>query len=438
MPTHARRRQKTATIILSALALVAVAACGSDNNSSGSTEATASSGSTESTASSGSTESTASSGSTESTAANADPLGTPNAATGTPIKIGLVNDGKTDAIDNSSALATVEAVAQYANEYLGGLNGQPIEVVGCETGNTPTGATTCGVQMVNDKVAAVLVGGSAQDTAIFDALTDSGIPYITATSASSNIITKPGAFVFTNPIAAIAAPIPLAQENGAERVGFIVIDVPAATGPISQIATPFYQKANVAFDMIPISPTVADMTPQIQQAISQGDELFTIAGGEAFAAGAIKALKQLGFTGDIIAQVNNPSPDTVASIPGGYEGIINVSANTDDPTDPDVVLFNAIMDKYASGTEKNVSAQNAFVVAMAFVRSLTGATSAVDAPSVTAAMSSMPSAIPLPLGGGMMIQCGARPRLVRTEHLHDRPAQVNPRRGRARSRPRGH
>ncbi len=341
--------------------------------------------------------------------ASDDPFATPNPATGDPIKIGVVADGQTDAIDNSQAIATVKAVAAYANEFLGGLNGHPLEVSECETKNTPAGATTCAVQMVNDGVQAVLVGGMAQDEAFFTALTESSIPYITGTSAAGGVITKPGAYVLTNSVAAIAAPIPIAQEAGVDRAAFVIIDVPAATGPISALATPMFATAGVDLSLVNVSPQVADMTPQLQVELAQGTGLFAITGTEAFMASGVKGLKQLGFEGEIIAPFSSPSPDLVASIPGGLEGVISLSSVIDDPTDPDLMLYEAIMAKYADGVETNISSKNAYIAAMGFLRALTGVEAAVDAASINAAFSAMPEPIATPLGGGATFQCGSAP-----------------------------
>ena len=104
-----------------------------------------------------------------------------------------------------------------------------IDIDECATLNTPTGATQCAVQMANDKVAATLVPVSSQDGAIFNGLSGSGIPYVTYSAANTDIILKPGAFILTNPVGSIAAPGQIAKNKGDTKVGFILIDVPAAT-----------------------------------------------------------------------------------------------------------------------------------------------------------------------------------------------------------------
>ena len=65
----------------------------------------------------------------------------------------------------------------------------------------------------------------------------------------------------TNPISQIAVPGLIAQEQGIDKIGFVIIDVPAATGPITAIAQPIFDNLGVELQIIPIAPSVADMTP---------------------------------------------------------------------------------------------------------------------------------------------------------------------------------
>ena len=174
------------------------------------------------------------SGESSTTTPAADPaelFGEPNEASGEPITVGVISDGATDAIDNTQGAEAAMAAIEYANDYLGGINGHPIEVETCETGQTPSGATTCAVEMVDAGVDAVLVGISGQDAAIYNGLAGSGIPYVSSATAAPDILLGEGAFVFANPIGGFAASVLLAEESGADHAAFVVIDVPAATAP---------------------------------------------------------------------------------------------------------------------------------------------------------------------------------------------------------------
>ena len=129
------------SIGLAVLALVGVAACSSDANDDDAVGPPA-----------------------PATGDSAAVFGAPNEATGTPITIGVVTDGLSNNPDSAPLQATVNATVDYANDYLGGINGHVIEVEDCLTEGTPTGATLCGAQMVRDGVAAVLVPVSIQDS----------------------------------------------------------------------------------------------------------------------------------------------------------------------------------------------------------------------------------------------------------------------------------
>ena len=174
--------------------------------------------------------------------------------------------------------------------------------------------------------------------------------------------------------------------------------MPAATGPITQIATPIYKNLGMDLQIIPISPSVADMTPQIQEAISGGADLFTITGTDEFIVSSVLALGQLGFEGDIMLQVVS----SAVSEPLGdaMDGILGNGSSTDDPNDPDVMLYEAVVEKYMEGVDDVGTSKSGFGVALSFVRALAGATDAVDAASITAALSAMPAPADLPLGGG--------------------------------------
>ena len=335
-------------------------------------------------------------------------LGPSNVATGAPIKIGLVHDGKTVGIDHTPNVDAFHATVQYANEHLGGLNGHKIEVEECSTNNTPSDATNCGVQMVQDGVAAVLVPVSAQDAAVYKAISGSGIPYITYAAGAPEIIAAQDAFLLANPIATLAAPAKIANQNGVKKAGIIIIDVPAATAPLKSIAEPLYTKSGVELSLIPISPQTADMTPQIQQAIGDGVQQFSVIGTDEFNAQGIKTLKQLGYDGKII-MVTAPTKAVVDNVgDGGLDGVIYLTSATSDPKDADVQLYDAVMQTYAEDTTPTAQSAWSFALLMATINALKGADAAVDGPSIAKAISSMPTPLPLPLGAGLNYRCGAK------------------------------
>jgi branched-chain amino acid transport system substrate-binding protein len=416
-----RGRRKAVAAACAALALTSAAACSSksDEGSDGTAAPAATDAApanteeidttvaaTDDTAPSDTASATTPDTEVDTTEAPADPLGEPNPATDTPITIGVITDGQAEFGNTEILDKAIEGSIAYSNEYLGGINGHVIETKTCATDGTPSGATQCAVDMASAGVAAVIVPVSAQDGVVLEGLTGSGIPYVTYTSANGAVLATPGAFLLTNPISQIAVPGLVAQEEGVEKVAFIIIDVPAATGPISAIATPIYANLGVDLQIVPIAPSVADMTPQIQEAISGGAGMFTITGTDEFIVSAATALDQLGFEGKIM--LGNPSQAVIDGVPNP-DGIGASGTSTEDPADADYQTFLAMVDQYMGGLEPDTQSAQAFSLITGFVEALTGATGAVDAAGITAALSSMPEPIDLPLSGGIPFQCGTAP-----------------------------
>ena len=106
----------------------------------------------------------------------AELLGPEDEATGEPVRVGLVSDGATAAFDNTDELRAGEATVEYWNTHRGGIGGRPIELVTCETGADPGGATDCGNQMAEEDVVAVALSQSAVAESVWEPIHASGIP----------------------------------------------------------------------------------------------------------------------------------------------------------------------------------------------------------------------------------------------------------------------
>ncbi len=369
---------------LGALLLLTAAACGDDNDNK------------------------SDSGSGTTAPANDAALGTPKKATGTPVTIGLIGDGKSEAIDNTPEIAAAKAAAQYVNEYLGGVAGHPITLKVCETHQTPSGATDCGTEMANAKVPVVLNGVSGQANSFFKALQPTGIPIVQAGGLDEDMVGMPGAFILTNGLgSAIAGPAGIARDNNVKKAGILVIDVPAASGPLKAAAPLFYKNADVTPDVIAVPTGTADMTPQIQAGISNGDGQFAIVGDAAFCTSAIKALRTVGFKGPVVVIPQCVDSSSGSATNGGFEGAYVLTAGTTEKSDPDVQTYDAVMAKYAKGSETGGVAPGGYTVVVAFARAMARLTGEMTPESVTATLKAMPET-PLPMGKGITFKCDGK------------------------------
>jgi branched-chain amino acid transport system substrate-binding protein len=383
MRRNVSRRSGYALITVVAATAMAVAGCGGSSSSAGS--------------------STGDSSSSPAAAA----LGTLKAATGTPIKVGGFTDSSLGPQSVQSQAGYTAAVS-YVNAYLAGINGHPVRVDFCDVKGTPAGGTNCAVQFRKDGVAAVITPTLSVDAAVFTALSGSGIPYFTFTTASPTLLAQPNAFVVGSPLATTAEPAVLDKNKGIKKAAIIIIDVPSATGPVKALATPLYAGLGIGLDVVPIALGTPDMTPQIQQAISAGAKSFSVIGTASFVGSAMKGLKQLGFSGPIMIDPGEFDQAAVDSVPGGLAGATATTQLTTSPSDKDVQTYRAAMAKYAPSVDPNSYASSNFEIVLAFQRALNGVSGASDAKSISAALAAMPKPVALPMGAGITFQCGAK------------------------------
>jgi branched-chain amino acid transport system substrate-binding protein len=334
-------------------------------------------------------------------------LGPSKPATGSPVKIGFVSDGKTATIDNSSEIPAAQATAKYINQHLGGLSGHPIQIDSCSTQQTPSGASTCATQMVNDKVAAVLVSVSGQSVSIFNGVNAAGIPYVESESSDQQILLAKNTYVPTNSLNDFVGPAKIAQNAGAKRAAVVGIDLPSVSQPVKTIDTIFYKNAGITLDYVAVPPGTADMTPQIQAELSKNPDQVEVIGDAAFCTSALKPLKTLGFNKPIVLINQCVSPGSVTAIPGGYAGMKVVTVNSTDPNDPGVKLFHAVMSTYSPSTQIVDVTSGAYATVLGFARAMTGLTGDVTPASVASTFTSM-SPQQWPLGEGITFQCNSK------------------------------
>lgn len=386
---------RTALVCVAVSATV-LAACSSTKSASSSTSGTPTSGG-----------GSAAVASTTTTGA-ASVFGPAKPATGTPVKVGYITDGRSASIDNSSEVPAAQAAVKYINAYLGGLNGHPISLNVCADQQTPSGATDCGNQMVSDGVVAVLNSVSGQDSSMFTPVAAASIPFVGYSHSGQNILSaKTGAYILTNGIvSSFAAPAVIAEKAGAKRAAEIVIDVPGATGAAKILDPAFYKNAGIALDVAAIPPGTADMTPQITAELAKNPDQWHVIGDVPFCTSAIKAIKASGSTKPLVLIQQCLETGSAASIPGGYAGIIEVTTATTEPTNPDVELYVAAMSRWASGTSPfgNGVTSEGFATVLGFARAMSGLTSDPTPPNIEAAFTAM-SPQPLPFGDGITFQC---------------------------------
>lgn len=369
-----RKHVRYAALVLTAA--MATAACGSSKSTSSTTTATApatTAGAAATTAAPAATTAApaATTKAPATTAAAADPLGTKKAASGTPLKVGYMWSGVSPAVDNSSDLASAKAVVKWINEYGGGIAGRPLELVDCPTNSDTSVAAACGSTMTSGGFPIVLFNVVGEIEPWATPTIAAGIPILAYSSADMSILGSPDTvFTLSNPIAGIAQfPAVLAKQKSAKLSVVDVINVPAASGPAQGLAPPTFQALGAgAVDVVAISPTAADHSPDVQAELQKNPDVWHIIGNPAYCSLSIRALKDAGFKGAISGISNCIDAAALKQLGSSIEGTYISYSAGEDPKNADYQQYLAIVDKYEKSISPHGTPVGSYVVLEGFRR----------------------------------------------------------------------
>ena len=381
-----RMSRRLGLVALPAALALTVAACGSsnsDNSAGGGTSSNSSS---------------ASSGSN-------DVLGTPKPATGSPVTIGMISDGKNSTLDDTDEYRGAQAAAAYANAYLGGINGHKINVKVCQARQDPAAATDCANQMVTAHASVVVEGTLAEVDQTVKVLSPAKIPLVAGAASTQLALSSPNVFSLFNGLSYFGVPAAAAKAEGVKKADMVVIAVPGAEGPARQVGVMLYKNEGVDATVTAIAPGTADMTPQITAASANKPGLYHIFGNDSFCTPAISAIKTVDPSAKIIALSQCLSPAGAATIPGGYAGVQVITTSDLDPANPETKLFDAVMAKYGQGSKGTLLGSQGYAPMLGLINALNAAkVTDTSAAGILAGIKSAP-ATTYPLAAGAKFQC---------------------------------
>jgi hypothetical protein len=190
--------------------------------------------------------------------------GRPQAATGTPYKIGYVNQ---DSLFPEATIGVNAAVA-YANAELDGAEGHPIQIVACQVGTAADGAS-CGAQMANDDSIKLVLTGTLLNgnTELYNALNGKKAVIIGNGVTPADFTTPAGeAFVAGAPgVLAGMAKFAIAQFHP-KTVAILANDNDAGKAGVALIMKPFFDKAGIKVKDVYVANEASG--PDVQSAMS--------------------------------------------------------------------------------------------------------------------------------------------------------------------------
>ena len=284
---------------------------------------------------------------------NTDTASDVPAASGTPFKLGMVEDlsGPIGAFPESKVAA--EAAVQYVNEKLGGAGGRPIEFVNCGSTGTPESALRCANQLVSEGVEAVIGGSTQGGSPPTELFFRNGIPMIGG-QPLDEVASESDLGFFFGPVggASFGALLTYMEEQSFQRVGVIGPDVPIVQF-VSGLIAEQGEAAGIPVTVGTYPAGSPSFEPAVTKATSGDAEGLIASDVPPGCVGTMKAVQALGL--DVTMglphscanqEVFDAAPPTVLE-----RGVYQFPVLPASAEDPDVETYVEIMEEFGAPEE---------------------------------------------------------------------------------------
>jgi branched-chain amino acid transport system substrate-binding protein len=275
-------------------------------------------------------------------------LGTPKAASGSPVVFGLLNI-ESGPVTFPEVREAEEAAVKYVNAYKGGIGGHPIKIVSCVTDGQPSTSQRCANQLADQNPVAILGGA---DTGAPGAIPVwgrknlaylGGVPFTPVEQNYKNAVIFSSVSTGDNAAASVYAAKTLKAKSAA------VIFTSDTQGTASgKIITSTMTNAGISkITKISLPPTSSDVSSAVATAMGAHPDVIYV-DAPAACPGVLASLKQLGNTAKIFGVDPCTSPKAIQGANGGADGMyfagptLDASAGTAETN-----LYLAALKKYA-------------------------------------------------------------------------------------------
>lgn len=340
------------------------------------------------------------SSSSHGTAANSDSSSTTSAgsgglatvpATGTPIKVGFINQGE-GATTYPGTTAGAQAAFKYLNAH-GGINGRPIDVEQCLDDGTPQVTAQCASTLVSKGVSVVLNGANLSDGGAHSILTGANIPMVGGFPYTpDDTASKTSFWMFPDPDLLAGGIKLMASTFNAKTIGYLMPDVASAQAPENVMASTA-SGLDIDFKVARYELTSTDFSAPIAQLMLAHPQVMLTFTTDASAAAAVQQFRSAGWTGPIVigtstaflTNSNHAAAKDVYAMSDMYTWYSTTGVPSRDVSD--INIFTSAMQTYEPGTPLGSYAQDGFATAMDLAEVLSSLPSTgIDSTSIMTAL----------------------------------------------------
>jgi branched-chain amino acid transport system substrate-binding protein len=380
--THLKRTRTTAVL---GLVIALAAACGSNDDGSNASGSEA--------------------------PANSAVLGQPNEATGTPVKVGVYNVEGGSAVSLPQVGDAAVAAADYANKYLGGLGGHPIEVVRCADKADGASAAACANQFVQEGVVTVVAGQPAITDQIVPVVSGAGIPWVGASpSGAAELGDTSGYFFSSGFIGILGAQAVYAKEQGYKSIVLFGAENPQLVSTVNAVGKPLFKAQGVDLSVVTVPQGTPDSTSQVTAGLQSKPDAVTIVADTTVCQSVLSALATVGNT---VPKIVNSScvDESVLDAVGesGIDGTTLITTGDIDSDTEEAKLYRAIMAEFAPDTVTTGPTPTGYIGMLGFVRAVNSGDLGEGDLTAATVLAAIKGAVdvPLPIGNGETFSCDA-------------------------------
>lgn len=282
----------------------------------------------------------------------------PVEATGTPIRIGMINQEDTPLGSFPELRLAVEAGIEWINTELGGVDGHPLELDACITNFSVERSQACAQQMVSDDVVAVLGGIDITSNGSIPVLEQNDLPYVGGIPINLDEERSPISFQFSGGMAGAFAAFAwyAAEELHAEKVAVVYTEYPPIQTAAQQYGVAVAEGLGVdEVDEVAFGLTATDFLPVLQQANEGDPDAILVGAADTSCVPVMQGARDLGITAPIFLVGACAAPSIIAEAgPEASEGRIfniegRIEAEAGSTDEVDGPLYNLAVLKYGDG-----------------------------------------------------------------------------------------
>jgi ABC-type branched-subunit amino acid transport system substrate-binding protein len=329
-----------------------VGGCGSDDDAASSTAAPAATTAETTAETTAQTTAESTSDTTAATTADTASDATTAPADGTPIKLMSIYVKNNPAFSQPETFTGAQARVDEINAN-GGINGHPVELIGCDSNLDPNQEQACIDQAIEEKVSAIV-----SSSIFFTPLTTleaANIPFIGAQGITPDQLSSPMSYPFSGIIGWFKGEVAIAVKAGAKKITIVTGDTAS-----SQYAESIAQAAITEAGLTPNKSVVAavgktEFTAEATAAIADNPDAVVLNGPAEVLTKFTLALRQAGYTGLIVSFGSGVGGEAIEALGDDGNGVLVslIAKPMSDSSDPMVAQFVKEMDATDSAAAKD-------------------------------------------------------------------------------------